>query len=145
MTAADLNEQTRSEWRKLGYYYCYDDGVSTWFVRGSRCGLEQFCCDVRNYAADSNHSGISEHEHYGPYSYLKLVTWNEAKITADGIYGRLEDFVRLAQVIERKCSQADTGATIAIENEYSRHNEARLALTIMKDDFDPASEDSSLV
>lgn len=139
-----LNEQTRSEWRELGFFYTYDDAKSTWTIRANRQGLLKFSATLKRYAADSRHEEISQHEHYGPYGYFKFVTWHEPKITEDGIYGTLGDFVRLADAVEQVASDGKLTGCSRIEPNYSEKNEASLELYIEADSFEPAEADESL-
>lgn len=140
-----LSDHTRAGWRLLGFHYKYGGTPPTWTIRASRAGLDRFCNELKKYAADLKHSGISEHEHYGPYSYLKFVTWNEAKIVEDGLYGQPDDFRRLAESISVRCSQSPIGTQIRIDSEFSAKNEAILLIHIEQDEFDPASADASIM
>jgi hypothetical protein len=137
----DPRAQTSSEWRRLGFFYDYDDSSRAWIVRGSRAGLGLLCSELRAYARNPAHAPESEHEHYGPYSYLKLVTWPEAKIVADGVYGRLDDFERLAGIIEAGLHTMVHGEELRIDSEYSTRNDSVLVIKLEPDDFDPAACD----
>src|SRR5882724_1605122 len=95
-----LKASTRAEWRTLGFFYDYDEASRVWLIRGSRAGVQRLCSELRAYARNPAHSRLSEHEHYGPYSYLEFVTWTEAKIVPEGVYGRLDDFDRLGGIVE---------------------------------------------
>lgn len=139
-----LAESTRSAWESLGFFYDYDESSRTWVVRAHRRGMDRLCEELRRYASDPRNADISEHEHYGPYSYLKFVTWTEPKVVADGIYGRVEDFDRLAQLIARAIVSARPGDRIRIDEAYAAANEAKLNLVLEPDSFDVASADQSL-
>jgi hypothetical protein len=139
----DLDSQTLSEWEALGFYYDYDDSTKTWRIRATRAGMERFCEALRLYAADPRNSGLSEHEHYGPYSYLKFVTWTEAKIISDGIYGRIEDFERLAEIVRNAVAAAKPGDRISLDGNYGSANESRLELLLEDDPFEVSSADDA--
>jgi hypothetical protein len=87
---------------------------------------------------------ISEHDHYGPYSYLKTVTWHEPLITKDDIQGTQSDIQRLADLIAKRLVTSDAGQIFKIDTEYSQQNEFHLHFEVREDGFDPASADPSL-
>jgi hypothetical protein len=88
MPSDSVNEMTRSEWRELGFFYERDDEARAWRLVGSGGGLGGFCSLLEQYASDPRMARTSEHEHYGPYAYLKLVTWPDAGVVKDGLYAR---------------------------------------------------------
>ncbi len=144
MTAEELNEQTKDDWRELGFFYDYDKDNSCWRLVGSRQGLLKFCDILSEYADDERNAPLSEHEHYGPYWYLTLVTWNEALITAHDIRGTFEDFRRLSKLTKQKLENASDGDRFIIDVEYSSKNEAKIIFEIEADDFDAAKADPLL-
>ena len=140
-TEDSLKAQTRAEWRALGFFYDYDDVSRTWLIRGSHAGLLRLCSELRAYAHNPAHASLSEHEHYGPYSFLEFVTWSEAKIVAEGIYGRLDDFERLAGIVEAGLHPMRPKKELRIDSEYSKDNDSVLVIRLEADDFDPAECD----
>ncbi len=46
------------------------------------------------YASDPGNDYQSEHEHYGPYSYLEIMTWPEPSFDDHAIRGPLPDLMR---------------------------------------------------
>ena len=144
MTAEELNEQTKNDWRELGFFYDYDKTNSCWRFVSSRQGLLKFCQILNDYAADERNAPLSEHEHYGPYWYLKLVTWNEPEITAHDIRGTFEDFRRLSKLTQQKLENAFVGDKFIIDAEYSPKNEAKIIFEVEADDFDAAKADPLL-
>jgi hypothetical protein len=92
MTTAEMNEVTRQEWSELGFFYDYDKAGSRWQLIGSQLGLLRFVEILDSYVADPKNERLSEHEHYGPYWFLKLMTWGEAEISESAICGTLLDF-----------------------------------------------------
>ena len=144
MTSKETDKQTRIEWRELGFFYDYDKINSRWRLVGSRQGLLKFCDILNDYTADERNAPLSEHEHYGPYWYLKLTTWTEPIITADDIRGTLEDFRRLSKLTKQKLENASVGDRFIIDEEYSPKNEAKILFEIEADDFDAAKADPLL-
>jgi hypothetical protein len=85
----EVRAQTIAEWNDLGFWYDVTP-ESGWVIRGSRAGLEKFAALLDRYAADPRNTLLSEHDHFGPYMYLKVVTWSFPEINRDGIYGTLQ-------------------------------------------------------
>jgi hypothetical protein len=145
MNTIDFNEVDKKEWRELGFFYDRNDQNKKWFFHGSKIGLINFIQRLIEYIKNPNNTGISEHEHFGPYQYLKLITWNEPKIDKQGIYGSIEDISRFASIISDKIKTAKINEEIIIDKEYSNNNDYKLIIKIMPDDFDPASLDKILI
>lgn len=101
MPSEATNEATRREWRELGYYYDRDDDAREWLLLGSVEGLLGFASAVRRYSENPARAGLSEHEHFGPYWYLELGTWNEPTITDHWIAGPQSSLAQLALELER--------------------------------------------
>jgi hypothetical protein len=137
-----INELTREEWRSLGIYY--ERNESQWLLIGSRPGMRRFCGLLRECGRDSQKGDIGMHQHFGPYMYLELITWEKPAIGDHGIYGRPDDFERLAALIEEKLAAAKTGNTFLLDQEYSAENTFTLKFEIREDEIDPASLDPSL-
>jgi len=87
MPTERINEATRFEWRELGFYYDQDQGGKSWCLVGSRSGLRKFAKLQREYADDLARSSASEHEHYGPYMYLKVMTLHSSGTDENSIHG----------------------------------------------------------
>src|SRR5437773_4027209 len=83
MPSDAANKATRREWRELGFFYDRDDQTRVWKLTSSRAGLLGFRDALLSYVADPRNALKSEHEHYGPYSYLEVMTWPEAGFDAD--------------------------------------------------------------
>src|SRR4030095_7454405 len=105
-----LKEQTRSEWRELGFFYDRDDKSKEWLLIGSRAGLGRFSSLLRAYVAAPRNVRKSEHEHYGPYMYLKFMTWPEAGMNENTIHGPLEQLARLASLVEGHIASLEPGS-----------------------------------
>ena len=135
----DFEKQYSEEWRKLGFYYQFDNENSCWRIFGSRDGLVNLCDLLLDYVKSNRHTGISDHEHYGPDSYLKVVTWHFPIINHDGIYGSPEDILKLEGLIRRKIFFASIDEEMHIDRDYSDKNECYLLIKLMGDGFDPAT------
>jgi hypothetical protein len=72
------------------------------------------------------------------------VTWTEAKIVPDGIYGQVGDFTRLAEAIGHLVANAEVGDRIRIDEVYSKASEVGFDLLLESDDFEAASADPAL-
>jgi hypothetical protein len=144
MPSAETDAATAREWRNLQFFYERSDTERVWRFIGSRAGLLRIARHLRDYGNDPGNSPISEHHHYGPYLYLKFLTWHESQITITDIRGTLLDFLRLADVIERQLLKSQPGHSIIIDTEYSQKNEFSLRLEVREDGFDPASADPLL-
>jgi hypothetical protein len=144
MPSDATNQSTRREWRELGFFYDRDDQAKMWQLTGSRAGLLRFRDVLRSYAADPRNELKSEHEHYGPYGYLEVMTWPEPGFDDHAIRGSLADIARLATVIENKLAAALPGSTIRIQEEFAEDSAYGLILEVKEDGFDPASADQAL-
>lgn len=138
MPSDGVNQATRQEWRELGFFYDRDDEAREWRLVGSRAGLLRFRDLLLAYIADPRNSQLSEHGHYGPYIYLKVMTWSEAGLGPDAIYGTIADLGRLAQFVEAKLSESAPGSRLLIREEFSPESPYELALYVREDGFDPA-------
>lgn len=46
-----------------------------------------FVLALRTYCDGPRNAKLSEHDHYGPYVYLKVMTWSVAGIDGNSIHG----------------------------------------------------------
>ena len=141
---AKVDEATRREWRELGFYYEYDEKTRCWQLIGSRNGLLKFCDLLKRYSENQKNDTISEHDHYGPYGYLEVMTWQVAQITDHAISGTLSDLERLSMLCREKLNGAKPGSVVIIDKEYSPANTAKLQFAVREDNFDPAKADPLL-
>ncbi len=141
MPSKEANAAVRRGWRQLGFFYDRDDETKRWRILGSLSGVKKFCDLLRRYAADTRNIGVSEHEHYGPYSYLEVMTWTEPQLDEHALAGRIEDLRRLADLVEAKVAAMPTGGRFAIGAEYAPKSQYVLEISLMGDGFDPASVD----
>ncbi len=73
-------EHIKEEWLDLGFFYELDDEIRAWVFKGSRAGLMKLCDLLDAYTCNPSMNQLSEHEHYGPYLYLKLMTLDKRKL-----------------------------------------------------------------
>lgn len=140
-----LKGATRNEWRDLGFYYAHDHTPRpAWRIVGSVAGLAAFRTLLLGYAARPSNAGEGEHEHYGPYFYLKVVTSKEPGIDGHSIHGTLDDLSRLAELVATAVGHAKAGDLIALGHAYVEKPAYDLLLDVRPDDFDPASADPEL-
>ena len=143
----DLDQLMIDEWRQLGFYYDRDDrmDVNQWRFYGSKQGLLNFVSLLRDYVANPSNDILSEHEHYGPYRYLKIMTSDEQRITERHIEGTIKDLDRLGDIIAEKLRKAQPGQTFNINKDYGIDNTVTAKFFVMADGFDPPSMDELLV
>jgi hypothetical protein len=144
MPSDAVNEKTREEWRALGFFYAVDHEAKVWTLVGSRAGLLCFRDTLRAYVADPRNALESEHEHYGPYMYLKVMTWPEAGFDNNAIRGPLADLARLAALVEGNLAASRPGSTVRIQDEFAADSPYTLVLEVREDSFDPAKADPLL-
>jgi hypothetical protein len=145
MPSEATSSATRREWRDLGFFYDRDDQNRIWKLTGSRSGLLRFRDALLSYAADAGNARKSEHKHYGPYSYLEVMTWPQAGFDNHAIRGSLADLARLAALLETKLATARPGCMFRIQEEFATDSPYALVLDVREDGFDPASADHQLL
>jgi hypothetical protein len=84
---------------------------------------------------------MGEHDHYGPYGFLVVMTLPDAGFDGEAIRGPLTDLTQLANLIEAKVAAAKPGSVIRIREEFARDSPYALVLDVREDGFDPASAD----
>jgi len=144
MPSNATNEATRREWRELGFFYNRNDQQKVWRLVGSRSGLLRFRDALFEYAEDPSNDYESEHEHYGPYLFLEIMTWPEPGFDDHGIRGSLPDLKRLAAIVDTKLGVAQPGETICIRDEFAANSPYALIMEVRRNDFDPAQADPVL-
>jgi hypothetical protein len=132
------DENTIREWNQLGFYYEYDKDIKQWRFLGSKVGLERFAVSIKSFSEDIVNSNISEHVHYGPYNYLKVMTWGEPCVTQDYIGGTQNDLLKLSHILTDKLALYSIGQAFVIKEEYSMTSTSSLLFIIMSDDFTPS-------
>jgi hypothetical protein len=139
-----LLDQTRREWRQLGFFYDWSDERNEWRIVGTRSGLSALADRLRLYASNPRNAALSEHEHLGPYMYLKITTARDRRIDADGIHGSLSDVLALATLIQAAVEGLDPSRHARICSEFSTSSLGGIRLELRPDGFDPASVDDTL-
>ncbi len=135
------DEHIKQQWRKLGFFCELDDQKKVWTLTGSRAGLLYFPDLLLGYVADPRNTSNGQHEHYGPYGSLEVMTWPDAGFDGHAIRGSLTDLARLAALIEAKLASAQPGSPVRIREEFAPESRYTLLLDVRVDGFDPASAD----
>jgi len=134
----DILNNTKREWRELGFHYDRDDERKEWIFTGSRSGLVKLSAIFKGYALDERNNAEFEHNHYGPYHFFKIMTVHGEKgINDNAIYGSLEDLAYLGTQIEEKATSNNPGHRISLKNIFQPESEYDLILEIREDGFDP--------
>ncbi|MBK9580366.1 MAG: hypothetical protein IPO48_00050 [Saprospiraceae bacterium] len=143
----DIDQMMIDEWRQLGFYYYCDDrlNVNQWRFFGSKKGLQNFVSLLDKYTNNPANDTLSEHDHYGPYSYLKIMTWDKPIITSDYIAGTIQDLKFLKNLISEKLDITEPGQTCNNDKDYGQDNTITAKLFVMADNFDPVSMDEVIV
>ncbi len=144
MASEAVNAATRREWRELGFFYDRDDKNKEWRIRGSRRGLLKFAQILLEYSENPRREMLSEHDHLGPYMYLKIGTWNDRVINDHWIAGTLVDLDRLSVLVSTEVSRAAKGHVLRLRNAYAPTSPYDLVLEVCDDEFDPAAADEAL-
>jgi hypothetical protein len=144
MPSDATNEATRREWRQLGFFYDRDDQAKVWKITGSRAGLLRFRDALLDYVANPLKASNSEHQHYGPYGFLELMTWPEPGFDQHAIRGSLADLALLARLVEVRLNSSHPGSEALIKEEFAANSPYALVLDLREDGFDPASPDPNL-
>lgn len=140
----DIEEMLRREWRQLGVYYEMDNATKEWKMYGDRKGIENFRSIIKEYCDKHENFRISEHIHLGPYSYLKIMTWDRPIISTDVIAGTIRDLKKLSELIREKLKNTKTEESFTIDNEFGDNNKAKITIKVMADKFDPVTMDEQL-
>ena len=94
--SAMTEDRIKQEWRKLGFYCEMDREKKLWTLTGSRAGLLYFPDLLLGYVADPKNAAESEHQHYGPYGTLEVMTYPDAGFDSHAIRGSLAALTHLA-------------------------------------------------
>ena len=141
MPSEQVNLVTQREWRELGFYYCRDDEAREWRIEGSHDGLLKFAECFIAYSADARNVTISEHEHYGPYSYLEIGTWHTPQITDHWIAGTQAQLSELGSRIRKLVEDAGPGTEVLLRDSFAAGSPYELRLIVKDAGFDPAQAD----
>jgi hypothetical protein len=135
----------RDQWRELGFFYEVDDNAKAWRFRGSSAGLGRLVADLDTYVRKPTSTVEGEHEHLGPYMYLKIMTASNGFVNGDAIAGTLKDLSHLARLLENRLIHAVPGASFSIQREFLPTAEYALEFRVEPHEFDPATQDSSIL
>jgi hypothetical protein len=145
MSPSDATDRaTREEWRELGFFYELTVEPPRWRFIGSAAGLANLVELLDEYVRDPRNEVLSEHEHYGPYMYLKVETSESPSIDGQSIRGTLSDLTRLRELLAGGLRNLRPGQSLTIASEYSPAVSHPLQLEMREADFDPASADPAL-
>ena len=144
-TKFDISQVTKDDWRELGFYYEINDEKNKWNFRGSKKGLESFAKILFEFSENKNNEKMFEHDHYGPYSYLKIQCYSEPLISKNSIMGPLLDLKKLGEIIKKNILLSKLGETIIVDKEFSSQNEYTIEIVIEEDNFDPSQADPLLI
>lgn len=142
MLSPEMKAAVREEWRKLGFFYDRDDDTKTWKIVGDRKGIERFIQEVTRFTSDPRNERPSEHEHLGPYLYLKLMSWPENRIDEQGIAGPLSELQRMAFTIREGLLRAADAQKIFLRQSFAPNSEYELCIELRPGAFDAAGEDA---
>ena len=142
MPSEATNQATRREWRELGFFYDRDSDAQEWRIFGSVAGLRKFAQLVREYALNPRSDALSEHDHYGPYSYLEIGTWSDSEITDHWIAGPVRELLSLSSLIDDLLPHATAGDRFSLRKDYAPSSPYDLVLLVHDDAFDPARADT---
>jgi hypothetical protein len=137
-------DKAAKEWRELGFFAELDTRKRIWKLTGSRAGLLRFRDILLAYVSDPRNAAKSEHEHYGPYGSLEIMTWSDAGFDDHAIHGSLADLTRLAKLVDTKLETAKPNSSIRIREEFAKESPYSLLLDVRGDEFDPASADPDI-
>ncbi|MEO6133840.1 MAG: hypothetical protein ABIP35_01730 [Ginsengibacter sp.] len=141
----DIDQRIKDEWRQLGFYYDLEetDNSKEWRFYGDRNGLHNFVKLLEDYTNNPVNNFLSEHEHYGPYGYLKIMTWSKPVITENYIAGTITDLKDFKNILTEKIKEIQIGQTFTTDEQYGIGNTASTKFFIMEDNFDPVSMDKN--
>jgi hypothetical protein len=105
---------TIEEWRQLGYYYERNDDNKEWIITASPFGVITFAQSILRYAESTRFSEYGDHEHYGPYWYLKIMTTPLPEMNENAISGTKDDLKRLYEIIREKVDNSEPGSNMDI-------------------------------
>jgi len=139
-----LKKITIEEWRQLGYHYYKDDDLKKWIITGSPFGIESFAIQLMQYSIDEKNDKLGEHDHWGPYLYLEIMTHDRPGMDHHAIFGTLSDIKRLSDIVVSKLKDTSINETILIKDEYTPSAEYSLELNVMEYGFDPSTCDKEI-
>lgn len=138
----DIITKTIQEWRDLGFHYDRDEDHRVWTLTGSVAGLSRFSDILRRFASDPRNDVLFEHEHYGPYGYLKIINVpSEQGFNSNAIFAPRREFAKLAALIDSRLTNAKPGTSFDLSSDFAPDSEFELRLIVAPVDFDPGLYD----
>lgn len=135
-------EITSKEWQELGFFYISNEELKCWDIYGSRSGLGKLVSMLNQFSLRKEPYG--EHQHIGPHYYLTFTSAPSPVIDRKGIWGRAEDFKKLADLVGHKLSSSKIDDQLNIKEEFNEAAEFCLSLHVKDETFNPASLDQQL-
>jgi len=140
----EMKDQVKEEWRMFGFYYDTDTANKKWIFIGSKLGLEQFSIYIHRFLNSGTRMFTSQHDHLGPYGYLKIMVYDPPNITENHICGSIQELERLGELIEKRIKESKPGDIFTIRDEYYESCEFSLEFRVKEYGFDPATADGIL-
>lgn len=140
MSNTTEEDPSAQAWRKLGFYFEFDQESKSQRIFGDNNGINRFLNELRSYGNSSYFQHLGAHDHLGPYMCLELRTCECRGIEEGLIHGTPSDFVKLAKLIEEELLALDPPDTIRISSFGSVYS-VPLVISVMPDGFDPSSLD----
>lgn len=138
----DIVNATIEEWRDLGFHYDLSDDCRVWTITGSATGLARFAQILRQFAANPQNDVPFEHDHYGPYGYLKIMNVSDERgFNSNAIFAPRREFAKLAELIDARHATAKAGSSFELSQDFAPGSEYELRLIVAPDDFDPGLYD----
>lgn len=138
----DIVRATIDEWRDLGFHYDLADDRRVWTITGSAVGLARFARILRQFATNPRYDVPFEHDHYGPYGYLKIMNVpDERGFNANAIFAPRREFAKLAELIDARLATANVGSSFEFSQDFAPGSEYELRLIVAPDNFDPGLYD----
>lgn len=138
----DIITATIEEWRDLGFHYDCADDRRAWTLTGSVAGLSRFSDVLRRFASDPSNDIPFEHDHFGPYGYLKIMNVpGERGFNSNAIFAPRCKFAELADLVDLRLIDAKSGSTFEFSQDFAPNSEYELRLIVAPDDFDPGLHD----
>jgi hypothetical protein len=141
MPSIETNEHTREEWRALGFHYSRNEKSRNWVVEGGPEGLLCFATLLRDFAGELTLDTALEQRSVGPSTTLNLRRSGQAQVNEAGIQGSPNDFLGLAEIVQRCVGAFGPGEIASIGAEYAPSSPYRLLLRVHPPSTDPASLD----
>ena len=139
MPSIEANEHARGEWGALGFHYSRNDKSRNWLIEGGPEGLLGFATLLRDFAGELTLDSALEQRSVGPSTNFSLRRSGQAQVNEAGIQGSPNDFLGLAEIVQRCVGAFGPGELASIGAEYAPSSPYRLLLRVHPPGTDPAS------